>query len=210
MKLYIFSSIGDRVSREEVEVIEKNKIFVQKSGLSEKHYSKDMLDMPEKHISSISMISTSGKIGNFVEKVIELRKKEVDSLEKKIAAVRNDIIKLKMSYVGVLENRVEGDTYNAVSTLVFEHNEERVTATQESIDNRTPAKVHIHNVVTGEEFLDLMEASHVTKVFNIFMNGNVTNFAIEGFENNIENECVISISKFKEICNKTKVEIDYK
>ena len=45
MKLYIFSSVNGKISREEKEVIEKNKIFVEKVGISERHYAKNMLEV---------------------------------------------------------------------------------------------------------------------------------------------------------------------
>lgn len=208
MKLYIFSSVNGKISREEKEVIEKNKIFVEKVGISERHYAKNMLDVPETTISSVSMISLNGRIDHFAQEVLKAQKNEIDKLERKLAEKKNTLIRFKMNYAGVLECRVENGIYNAVSTLEFKYNGNMVSATKESVENKTPVQIPLHHIVDGELFFEMMEEHPFLSVYNIFVNGNATNLALEGYENGKENECVISMEKLKKMHEKTKLEID--
>lgn len=208
MKLYIFSSVNDKISREEKEVVEKNKIFVEKTGLTERHYPKNMLDIPETSFSSVSMISLNGRVDHFVKKVIEAKEKEIDKLEKQLVQKKNNLIKIKMDYAGVLEERVENGIYNAVSYIEFIHDGDMVVANRECFKTKMPNRYPIYNIVSGDHFLTMMENHPFKNVFKIFVNGNATNLALEGFEHGADGECVISLEKLKKMNEKTKLEID--
>ena len=206
MTLYIFTSIGNKISREEIEVVEKPNTYVEASETRKhKHsYHKDALDKLNKNYSSLTMISLSGNPENFIKLVIKERRNQIKELELQQLKIKQSISELFLKYEGVITNRASNDTYHAVGSLNFTKNEDgTVTAEKENVED---IKVPITNIVSGNDLISALESGALANVRHIFVDGRVTNLAIEGYENG--KDCVISIEKFKKLHNKAKVEAD--
>ena len=128
MKLYIFSSFGDRISREEKEVVEKKNSYetVTKSGVGMKRFRKIDLDKPVLSSRSVSMISLNGNPEAFINIVIEEKKKQISDLESKIAQEKNSIIKIKKEYAGIIENRILNGKYETVEHLTSKKMKQKI------------------------------------------------------------------------------------
>ena len=209
MKLYIFSSFGDRISREEKEVVEKKNSYetITKSGVGVKRFRKLDLDKPVLSSRSISMITLNGNPEAFVNIVIEEKKKQISDLEAKIAQEKNSIIKIKKEYVGIIENRILNGKYETVGMLNFEKNKTDDTISGKISLNAINPVVNIHDVVSFNEFINLISNNKIKKIHHIFVNGNYTNLSIIGYETTGA-DCVITIEKLTKLSTKTKIEID--
>lgn len=206
MKLYLFSSTRNKVCREEIEVTETPRLFIQKVGNKKKYYNKDLLDVPERDYSCISMISTNGQSEHFVRKVIEMREAEIALLEEKIKRISDDIGDIRATYAGIIEPRVQGNTYSAVSELHFEYEGDTIHASQPH-DTKSPQDVPIHCVVGWKEFCELMKDDPPYMVHHIFANGNKTNLVLDGYNEGKEG-CNISFAKLIKMNEKVKLEFD--
>jgi hypothetical protein len=71
MKLYLITEYGGKILREEKDVIEKNKIFIETTASNTKHhYKKENLDKFFNENGVITMFSLEGNCENFVNIVI--------------------------------------------------------------------------------------------------------------------------------------------
>lgn len=209
MKLYIFSSFGDRISREEKEVVEKKNSYetVTKSGVGIKRFRKIDLDKPVLSSRSVSMITLNGNPEAFINIVIEEKKKQISDLEAKIAQEKNSLIKIKKEYAGIIENRILNGKYETVGILNFEKNESEDTITGKISLNAINPVINIHNVVSFNEFVNLISNGKIEKIHHIFVNGNYTNLSIIGYETTGA-DCAITVEKLTKLSTKTKIEID--
>ena len=206
MKLYLFSSTRNKVCREEIEVTETPRLFIQKIGNKKKYYNKDLLDVPEKDYSCISMISTNGQLEHFIRKVIEMREAEIALLEERIKRISDDVGDIRASHAGIIEPRVHGNTYSAVSELHFEYEGDTIHASQ-SHDAKLPQDVPIHRVVGWKDFFLMMDNDPPIAVHHIFANGNKTNLVLDRYAEGKEG-CKISFAKLIKMNEKVKLEFD--
>lgn len=206
MKLYIFTAINDKILREEKEVIEKNKIFIETTASNTKHcYKKENLDKFFNENGTITMFSLEGNCENFVNIVINERKKEIDQFERELAKRKNQVIRLRKRFAGVLKNHIDNNIFHTIGSLHFEHTKDdkieiRVYK-EENID------IPIEYTISGNDFIKHFNKNNIKSIRHIFIDGKITNLSLIGFE--IEGcDCVITFEKLKVINNKTKLQID--
>lgn len=208
MNLYIFSNHRDKISREEVNVIEKNTYFEKVGSAPKTRYKKSDLDVIEDDGKYIQMISLSGRPDKFIEKVIECKKQRVSELQKKTVAEQNSIIAIKNKFNYVFVSNIDGDEYISKDFLNCSANEQNIKGV---IQETGYQKHKIGVLMSGDDFVIALENDDSIAEYdikNIFVDGKNTNLSINGYKKVAKDTCFINVYKLKDLCNKSKVEVN--
>lgn len=209
MKLYIFTVYRNKISREEVEVVEKNKIFEQKRGLSTARYKKEDLDKMDASYGSPKMISLNGSMENFVREVIAYKKRKADSYEMQMIREKNEIIEMQKDYERFIAKNEYPYGFATKFEVVFEHSEDnRIKGN--AIKHNGEKIFEVHTLISGNEFISKFENEESIRIVNIFVDGAFTNLYVEECMARLVSatDCVIDMEKLKDLCVKAKVQID--
>jgi hypothetical protein len=205
MVLYIFTNHREKISREEIEVVEKNTYFENDNSPIKKRYKKSDLDVVKFDGKFVEMISLCGRVDIFVEKVIECKKQKISELQKQMVAEQNSIISIKQKFNHMINSNIDGKKYISSDYLKFKIDGDRVKGV---VLNTGVQKHDIGILIDGNDFAVSYDEVMIDKILNIFVDGRNTNLSIVGFNNVSEETCFITIEKLKEFCNKAKVTVN--
>lgn len=211
MKLYIFSISRNKVQKEEIEVIEKTKIFEQTKGLNTFRYKKEDLDVLDISYGAPKMISLNGSPENFVRKVIEYKKKKASNYETQMVREKNEIIEMQREYERYIVKNVTDLGYETRFILTFENADDGHI--KGNVTKHRSKKVYdVHNLLNAQELISKFENGECMSVTNIFVDGAITNLYLEECMARMVSatDCIINMEKLREMSTKTKIEIDVK
>jgi hypothetical protein len=212
MIIYQFSNFGNRISREEIEVTEKQNVYEVSGSNGKKRIKKSAINVLTEGYSSVSMYSLVENPEHFLAQVIAHKKAAIDALEISLATLKNDIIGLTTTYGGFISDNVWENKYHPRGELVFSINENGQAIGKPVENDNMPADT-LHMLTPGNPLVYAIEQGVTTPqntiIHMIYVNGKHTNLTLDGYETYCTDVCSISLEKFVSLCNKFKVEVDY-
>ena len=212
MKIFIFYSIKNKISREEYEVRETTKSFIynENNGITKHFYKKDLNILKIDYNNTYRMLSLSGNPEKFIKFVIQEKENLIKEYELKSNQIANEIDYLKNEYAQILSSHT--DKYIVNGFLFFAHKGTSVCGNRQLYENNI--EIELSNLVSGEDFLIALKDGTFNPlkitILNVFINGYQSNIGLETFTNEILDPCIVSIEKFSDIVLGAKVEIDIK
>jgi hypothetical protein len=162
------------------------------------------------------MYSLDGNPQNFINAVLNHKKKEISKAEAVLAKLKNEVITINHEYRGYIADYAVGDLYCHTEFLEF-HITEDNRAVGTVIPQVKIAPQKIYTLYSGKDFVKAIDAGEITsstgQICMIYVTGKATNLVIEGYSydsNKVKNICKVSLDKFKLICAKSRVEINFK
>ena len=212
MKIFIFYSIKNKISREEYEVRETAKSFIynENNGTTKHFYKKDLNILKIDYNNTYRMLSLSGNPEKFIKFVIREKENLIKEYKLKSNQIANEIDYLKNEYAQILSSHT--DKYIVNGFLFFAHKGTSVCGNRQLYENNI--EIELSNLVSGEDFLIALKDGTFNPlkiaILNVFINGYQSNIGLETFTNEILDPCIVSIEKFSDIVLGAKVEIDIK
>ena len=211
MKMYDFISSGKKIGREEFEVIEHPNSYEKVGGGIKTRIKKSEVDVLNVAYTSLQMYSLDGNPENFIKKVLEHKKAEVDRLEKMIAKQKNEIISISHEFQDYISNNVVNGEYHTRGELHFNMTDSGLV-TGTPVDVADYAVDKIFELHSGLHFGEMLKFGKISnhQIINhtIYVQGKKSNLVIDGLQHAVENPCIISADKFLGIAHKTKVEVN--
>lgn len=207
MILYVFTNHREKVSREEIVVVEKNTYYETVERATKRRYKKSDLDVVFDDGKFITQFSLCGRVDKFVNNVVEYKKKRVDELQKKMVAEQNSIIRVQQGFRYAFETNMDKNVYTTNGFLHCSLNGDKVHC---KVVSKHSIEHEIAVLKSGEEFASELENCNIkAQIKNIFVDGKNTNLSIQDMEHSIDCDvCCITIEKFKELCNRAKVDVN--
>lgn len=212
MIIYEFFNIGGKISREEIEVTEKQNVYEVNGSNGKKRIKKSAINVLREGFASLSMYSLVENPEYFIRQVITHKKATISDLEVSLATLKNEIISLHSVFGNYVSDNVWHGQYHPRGELIFFMGEDK-HVTGKPIENDNVAAEELFVLVDGNTFISAVEKYDIvpehTVVHMIYVNGKRTNLVLDGYETYCINGCVISLEKFISLCNKFRVEVNY-